>query len=162
MLTTPVARDALDGVGDPASLIGTLPAPQFRYQSAFATVAQSVPATRRVARAVLTDCTAGIGQEWLDRALVIITELVANTVKHAARLSPRAELTLVADGQALTIAVHDRDPRLPHVPATSPSDGIGGWGLRMVLDLAAEVGGTLEAHPDPDRRGKTVRVSLPL
>ncbi|MXM65779.1 ATP-binding protein [Streptomyces sp. HUCO-GS316] len=136
-------------------------APQCRYQSAFPTVAQSVPATRRAARAVLTDCTAGIDEECLDRALVIITELVGNTVKHAARLSPCAELTLIADDRALTIAVHDGDPSLPCVPTASSPDCIGGWGLRMVQDLAAEVGGTLEAHSDPHRRGKTVRVSLP-
>jgi len=162
MLTTPVARDALDGVGDPASLIGTLRSPQFRYQSAFLTAAQSVPAIRRAARAILTECTPGIDQECLDRALLIITELVANTVKHAARLSPCAELTLVANDRALTIAVHDRDPRMPQVPSVSPPDGIGGRGLRMVQDLVAEVGGTLEARSDTDHRGKTVRVSLPL
>ena len=101
-------------------------------------------------------------EDCLDRALLIITELVANAVKHAARLSPRAELTLVTDDHSLTIAVHDRDPHLPRVLPTPHPDAIGGRGLRMVHDLAAEVDGTLEIRSDPDHRGKAVRVSLPL
>lgn len=108
-----------------------LSAPRFRYEMTFQTHDHSVPATRRAAKAILLGGTPGMKDDCLDRALLIITELVANTVQHAARLSPRAELTLVTDDHCLTIAVHDRDPRLPRVlpPRTrmTSEDGAFGW-----------------------------------
>ncbi|WP_160159199.1 ATP-binding protein [Streptomyces sp. SLBN-118] len=146
----------------PEPLIQALGAPRFRYEMTFRTDAYSVPATRRAAKAILVGGTPDMEDDCLDRALLIITELVANTVKHAARRSPRAELTLVTDDRSLTIAVHDTDPGLPRVLPPSHPDDTGGRGLRLVHDLASEVDGTLEVRSDPDRRGKAVRVSLPL
>ena len=162
MYTTQVESDLADCVVAPEALMQTLSAPQFRYEMTFQTDAHSVPATRRAAKAILVGGTPDMEEDCLDRALLIITELVANTVKHAARLSPRAELTLVTDDHSLTIAVHDRDPGLPRMLPPSHPDAIGGRGLQLVHDLAAEVDGTLEVRSDPDRRGKAVRVSLPL
>jgi anti-sigma regulatory factor (Ser/Thr protein kinase) len=162
MYTTQVQSGRADGVAAPEPRKRPLSAPQFRYEMTFQTDVHSVPATRRAAKAILVGGTPGIEEDCLDRALLIITELVANTVKHAARLSPRAELTLVTDDRSLTIAVHDRDPRVPRVLPPSHPDDIGGRGLRLVHDLTAEVDGTLEVRSDPDRQGKAVRVSLPL
>lgn len=162
MYTTQIHSSRADGVAAQESLMQPLSSPRFRYEMTFQTHGHSVPATRRAAKAILLGGTPGMKDDCLDRALLIITELVANTVQHAARLSPRAELTLVTDDHCLTIAVHDRDPRLPRVLPPSHPDDIGGRGLRLVHDLAAEVDGTLEVRCDPDRRGKAVHVSLPL
>jgi len=41
-------------------------------------------------------------------------------------------------------------------------DDSGGWGLQLVRDLTAEVGGRTEVPADEDGGGKTVRVELPL
>lgn len=127
MYTTQVQSGRADGVVAPEALMQTLSAPQFRYEMTFRTDAHSVPATRRAAKAILVGGTPGMEEDCLDRALLIITELVANTVKHAAPSSPRAELTLVTDDHSLTIAVHDRDPGLPRVlPPRTPMPSAGG------------------------------------
>lgn len=162
MYATQVQSRRADGMVAPESLMQNVSAPRFRCEVTFQTDAHSVPATRRAAKAILAGGTPDMEEDCLDRALLIITELVANTVKHAARLSPLAELTLVTGDHSLTIAVHDRDPGLPRVLPPSRPDDIGGRGLRLVHDLAAEVDGTLEVRYDPDRRGKAVRVSLPM
>lgn len=130
MYTTQIRSSRADGVAAQESLMPPLSAPRFRYEMTFQTHDRSVPATRRAAKAILLGGTPDMKDDCLDRALLIITELVANTVQHAARLSPRAELTLVTDDHCLTIAVHDRDPHLPLVlpPRTRMTSEDGAFG----------------------------------
>jgi len=92
----------------------------------------------------------------VDAALLITTELVANSVRHAAR-SPQLDLTMTLEPHRITIAVHDEDPHLPPWPPTATTPG----GLRVLANLVHQCGGRLDLHPDFAGRGKTIRAALP-
>lgn len=117
--------------------------------------------------------------ELSDTVLIILSELVTNSVRHATR-SPVVDIVLSRDDRHLLIAVHDRDPRTPQPPTarppTRPGTGGGGAagearegalsergrGLALVQELVACAHGHL-AHPrDTDDLGKAVAVTLPL
>ncbi|MEU3421287.1 ATP-binding protein [Streptomyces murinus] len=71
--------------------------------------AQYVPLARRETTKVLTDW--GMSEDVVDTACLIISELVANVVRHAAVLSPTAAVTLAVEEQAaLVLAVADAHP----------------------------------------------------
>jgi anti-sigma regulatory factor (Ser/Thr protein kinase) len=118
----------------------------------------SVPAARHRVGTALSRY--GLPRELADTALLILTELVTNAVVHAAELSPEVDISVAVGGQELVIAVHDRHPEPPRVLPVCRPDG-GGWGLKMVTDLTEQSGGRVDVPPDPDRHGKTVRVTLP-
>lgn len=138
------------------------PAPSLAHSVVFRTTPASVPAVRGEARSALTGWGPLVDPDTLDSALLIVTELVGNTVKHAARLSPSASLGLSLAGGRLAIEVHDHDPGRPRTLSAPYPDMSGGWGMRLVVSLVADAGGTLEVTPDPAGAGKTVRVGLPL
>ncbi|MEY9836306.1 ATP-binding protein [Streptacidiphilus sp. EB103A] len=117
--------------------------------------AASVSLARRTAQMAFT--TWGLPTtSTVDAALLITTELVANTVRHAAR-SPQLDLTITLEADRLTVAVHDDDPVLPPWPPTATTPG----GLRVLANLVHHCGGQLELRPDFAGRGKTVRAALP-
>ncbi|MFF8432419.1 ATP-binding protein [Streptomyces sp. NPDC016566] len=138
------------------------PATVMPYRSVYAPVAASVPKLRREASATLSRWHPPLPQEALDRALLIISELVSNTVRHTSRYSPRAELTLSFLDDSLDIAVHDGDPRLPVIPPSVHWHRTGGRGMRLVQDLVVEAGGRFEVRSAPGRTGTAVFASLPL
>lgn len=117
--------------------------------------AASVSLARRTAQMAFT--TWGLPTtSTVDAALLITTELVANTVRHAAR-SPQLDLTITVEAERVTIAVHDEDPVLPPWPPTATTPG----GLRVLANLVYQCGGQLDLYPDFVGRGKTVRATLP-
>ncbi|MGW0754828.1 ATP-binding protein [Streptomyces sp. NPDC002587] len=91
-------------------------------------------------------------------ALLVVSELVANAVRHA-RHSPEAEVTLHMTEHLLVVAVGDLDPR-PLTPADL--DRTAGQGLRTVADLARTFGGDVRIEPVSDGHGKTVVVRFIL
>jgi anti-sigma regulatory factor (Ser/Thr protein kinase) len=118
----------------------------------------SVPKARHQVRDALARW--GLDTASTDTALLILTELVTNAVLHASALSPQVDIAVALEAEHLAIMVHDLHPFRPRVlPACRPEGG--GWGLKMVTDLATESGGTVDLLPDADRQGKTVRVTLP-
>ncbi|MFF3688206.1 ATP-binding protein [Streptomyces sp. NPDC002187] len=88
-----------------------------------------------------------------DEALLIVSELVTNAVRHAS--GPRA-LVLTAWDSLLDIAVSDRSEVLPVPCAADRAGENGGFGLALVRSLGA----TLIAVPEPG--GKTVHAVLSL
>jgi anti-sigma regulatory factor (Ser/Thr protein kinase) len=126
------------------------------------TIPDSVPAARRRAREDF--CAWGLDPRHpvVDAALLALSELLTNSVKHAAGSSPEAQVTLAFTLGDLLVAVHDRDPRVPCVPEAPHCDGSGGWGLRMVAGLAAEAHGSTGTRTDADGGGKTMSVTLPV
>ncbi len=73
-----------------------------------------------------------------DAATLVVSELVANAVVHAAGDVEPIELTLDADGACLRIEVLDHDPSPPTLPAHAPgADGEGGRGL-LIVDRVAD------------------------
>jgi anti-sigma regulatory factor (Ser/Thr protein kinase) len=122
----------------------------------------SVPASRTLAAAVLEAWGLAAGDPVHQVALLALTELTTNSVRHAARTSPEMDITLslTPASRTLTVSVHDRHPALPRAPHHPRPDGTGGWGLHLVESLAREWGGALSVAADPDGGGKTVRVRL--
>ncbi|GAB2591286.1 ATP-binding protein [Streptomyces capparidis] len=126
------------------------------------TTPPSVPAARTVVAGAL-DAWGLTGDHALrETALLVLSELTTNAVRHAAALSPRMHVSVALADGALTVAVHDRHPLRPATPPEPHPDGTGGWGLRMVEALVAEAGGSKSVPADPDGAGKTVVVRLPL
>ncbi|MFI9201123.1 ATP-binding protein [Streptomyces sp. NPDC053048] len=83
--------------------------------------------------------------------LLVVSELVANAVRHAAARSVTADVTIAVGAGQLVIGVADQDPCLPDL-----SPGAVGGGLRTVADLAAAYGGTLGVEPAVHGCGKAV------
>ncbi|MGW1197248.1 ATP-binding protein [Streptomyces sp. NPDC002536] len=126
------------------------------------TLPGAVPAARREVAAQLGLWGLRPEAAVVETAVLAVSELVTNTVRHAAEVSSRADVHLGMDRRHLMVAVHDRDPRMPRRPETPHLDGSGGWGLRLVEALATGAGGRTSIPRDPDGGGKTVTVLLPL
>jgi two-component sensor histidine kinase len=102
----------------------------------------------------------GLREEVVTTACLIVTELVTNVVRHAAVLSPTAEVGLVIGDGALTLEVADSHPFQPKaLPA--PHD-LGGRGLHMVKALVEEVRGQHDVIRDEASGGKRIVIRLPL
>ncbi|MEV0375533.1 ATP-binding protein [Streptomyces sp. NPDC050636] len=86
-----------------------------------------------------------------DAAQLVVSELVANVLRHAADRSPTADVGVAVAAGQLVIAVTDRESRVPDA-ATGPP----GAGLRVVADLVDEYDGTLSVEPVRAGHGKTI------
>ncbi|UOY02229.1 sensor histidine kinase [Blastococcus sp. PRF04-17] len=87
-------------------------------------------------------------------AYFVVLEGLSNVLKHAGSTAARVEIS--ADGDALTVAVHD--PGRGFAAPAAPGHGSGLLGLR---DRVAAVGGSLEVCSRPGA-GTTVRGVLPV
>ncbi|WP_051055917.1 MULTISPECIES: ATP-binding protein [Kitasatospora] len=116
----------------------------------------SVALARRVTVTVLTGWGVRPRTGVHDAAVLAVTELAVNAVRHAAPRSPSFDLVLALEAGRLEVAVQDRHPD----PAALPGPGERG-GLAALADLAAGFGGTLALLPAPGG-GKAVRARLPL
>lgn len=126
------------------------------YRMSLSSRPPGIRLARRIAVTVLTAWGIRPKTGVHDAAVLAITELVTNTVRHAAPLSASFELLLALDEDVLDIAVRDSHPGLIDLPAP---DGQGG--LAVVADLAQHFGGELTVEPDADG-GKAIHVLLPL
>ncbi|MFJ5229484.1 ATP-binding protein [Kitasatospora sp. NPDC088391] len=138
------------------------PPQALRFCLSLATVPASVPEARRSVRAELAARGLDADHPLTDTVLLVVSELVTNTVRHAAPRSPRTTLQLDFGVDELTVRVHDRHPHCPRRPEVPHQDGSGGWGLGLVHELAALAGGGTETLADEDGGGKTMVVRLPL
>lgn len=128
-----------------------------------ATTTSSVPATRRRAHAELVKCGLNSEHPVLGTALVILSELVTNSVLHASSHSSHFLVTISVRAKVLALSVHDRHPYIPGPrPESADDDDCNGRGLNLVACLSAEAGGHAETIPDTDGGGKTICVSIPL
>ncbi|MCC3777897.1 ATP-binding protein [Streptomyces sp. UNOB3_S3] len=126
------------------------------------TVPGAVPAARREVAAQLGLWGLRPGAAVTQTAVLAVSELVTNTVRHAAEASARTDVHIGLNDRHLMVAVHDRDPRMPRRMEAPHLDGSGGRGLHLVETLAAEAGGRTCVPRDADGGGKTVTVLLPL
>lgn len=116
----------------------------------------SVRAARERAERSLVLFGLAAGSSLCGAVLLVVSELVANAVRHA-RQSPDAEVTLTMTDHLLVVGVADLDSRpmtLPHRSA--------GEGLRTVAELARAYGGDVRVEPAAGGRGKTVVVRFIL
>ncbi len=112
----------------------------------------TVAAARDLARAFLDHCHPALDREQYGDALLLVSELVSNAVRHAA--GP-CTLTLTDSSAGLGIALRDGSPVLPVPRVPDPVAGGGGFGWHLLERLS----GDLNVRPHPG--GKTVSLTIP-
>ncbi|KUL40849.1 ATP-binding protein [Streptomyces regalis] len=136
----------------------------YRHVLTLPTEPSAVRMARETAERALVEWGIGLRHPAVDPALLILSELVTNSVRHAAVLSPTVTVIYAAGADCLAFAVHDRHPCRPQlygaVTGTDTGPGVGGLGTVMELVLA--LGGTAVVRADADGRGKSIWITLPL
>ncbi|MGW5665233.1 ATP-binding protein [Streptomyces sp. NPDC003758] len=120
----------------------------------------AVRIARETAEQALVEWGIGLRHATVDPALLILTELVTNSVRHAAVLSPQVTVIYAAGSDCLALAVHDRHPYQPSLYGTVTDTGTGG--LATVMEFVLGLGGTAVVRADADGRGKSIWITLPL
>ncbi|UKY48554.1 ATP-binding protein [Streptomyces inhibens] len=122
----------------------------------------AVPSSVRLARreAETTYASWGInpGHPALGPSLLVLSELVTNSVRHAGTVSPHLSVVFAAGADVLAFAVHDRHPAPLDPLSFLQSPG----GLATVAEVITDWGGTWTVRPDADGGGKSVWITLPL
>ncbi|WAZ19894.1 ATP-binding protein [Streptomyces cinnabarinus] len=131
----------------------------WRHVLTLPTEPAAVRIARETAEQVLVEWGIGVRHSAADPSLLILSELVTNSVRHAAAVSPTVTVIYGAGPDCLVLAVHDRHPYRPEL--CGPLAG-GGGGLATVMELVRALGGTAVVRADGDGRGKSVWVTLPL
>ncbi|MEV7028439.1 ATP-binding protein [Kitasatospora sp. NPDC093558] len=126
------------------------------YRMSLASSWLAARASRRITVTVLTGWGVRPRSTTHDAAVLAVTEMVTNAVRHAGSRSPFFELLLAMTDTHLEAGVRDGHPGLLDTPRAGDTGG-----LADVADLARHLGGDLTIQPAPDG-GKTVRVRLPL
>ncbi|MGA4837643.1 ATP-binding protein [Streptomyces sp. G45] len=114
---------------------------------------------RETAELALTEWGISLRHPTVGPALLILSELVTNAVRHTV-LSPQTTVVYAAGQDCLAFAVHDRHPYQP--PLYGAATGAGTSGLATVMELTLELGGTAAVRTDADGKGKSIWITLPL
>ncbi|WP_028803726.1 ATP-binding protein [Streptomyces sp. 142MFCol3.1] len=132
----------------------------YRHVLTLPTEPSAVRTARETAQQALAEWGIGLRHPAVDPALLILSELVTNTVRHAAALSPQFTVIYAASQDCLAFAVHDRHPYQPalHGAVTDARSG----GLATVMEFVLALGGTAVVRGDADGRGKSIWITLPL
>jgi anti-sigma regulatory factor (Ser/Thr protein kinase) len=120
----------------------------------------AVRTARETAEQTLTEWGISLRHPAVDPALLILSELVTNSVRHAAVLSPRVTVIYAAGEGCLAFAVHDRHPYQPSLFVPVPDAESGG--LATVMELTLGLSGTAVVRSDADGQGKSIWITLPL
>ncbi|WP_328437229.1 ATP-binding protein [Streptomyces sp. NBC_00444] len=131
-----------------------------RHVLTLPTLPSAVRLSREVAEQALVEWGIGLRHPTVDPALLILGELVTNSVRHAAVLSPQLTVIYAAGADCLALAVHDRHPYQPPMYASVTGTGTGGLGT--VMELTLGLGGTAVVRADADGGGKSIWITLPL
>jgi anti-sigma regulatory factor (Ser/Thr protein kinase) len=131
-----------------------------RHVLTLPTEPSAVRLSRQTAERALTEWGISLRHPAVDPALLILGELVTNSVRHAAALSPQVTVIYAAGTDCLAFAVHDRHPYQPPLYASLTDAGTGG--LATVMELTLDLSGTAVIRADADGRGKSIWITLPL
>ncbi|MEU0101627.1 ATP-binding protein [Streptomyces sp. NPDC006267] len=135
----------------------TLP---YRHALTLPAVGSAVRVVRETAEQVLAEWGAGARERGRDAALLILSELVANSVRHAAALSPNVTVLFAGGPGTFAFGVHDRHPYRPALFASAGTAP--GRGLATVMELTHGLGGSAVVRGDVDEGGKSVWITLPM
>jgi two-component sensor histidine kinase len=97
--------------------------------------------------------TVAVPTEWIQPIGLITNELVTNAAKHGAKA---VTVRFTCDGDSYRLSVADDGPGLPKDFSLDNSSGLG---MKVLSVLAQQLGGELEARPNPDGRGACVSVA---
>ncbi|MFJ7591308.1 ATP-binding protein [Streptomyces sp. NPDC097617] len=120
----------------------------------------AVRMARETTELILVEAGIGLRHPSRGPALLILSELVTNVIRHAAACSPTLTITYTAGPGAFAFAVHDRHPYQPapcQALAAAPHSG-----LAMVATMTVELGGTAPVRPDADGCGESICITLPV
>ncbi|MGI5461046.1 ATP-binding protein [Streptomyces sp. CA-249302] len=140
-----------------SSQLETLP---HRHVLTLPTEPAAVRTARVSAEQALVEWGIGLRHPAVDPALLILGELVTNSVRHAAVLSPQLTVIYAAGEGCLAFAVHDRHPYQPALYGALTDAGTSG--LAIVMELTLGLSGTAVVRPDADGQGKSIWITLPL
>ncbi|MGW5063913.1 ATP-binding protein [Streptomyces sp. NPDC004096] len=131
-----------------------------RHVLTLPTMPSAVRAARQTAEQALVEWGINPRHPTIGPALLILSELVTNSVRHAAVLSPQLTVIYAAGKDCLAFAVHDRHPYQP--PLYGAVTDVGGGGLATVMELTLGLSGTAVVRGDADGKGKSIWITLPL
>ncbi|WP_431997528.1 ATP-binding protein [Streptomyces fungicidicus] len=137
--------------------LGALP---HRHVLTLPTGPGAVRLARETAERALAEWGVDAAHPAVGPALLILSELVANSVRHAAGVSPQTTVVYAAGPDCLVLAVHDRHPHRPRL--FGPDGARPPGGLATVVELTHGLGGTAVVRGDADGPGKSVWITLPL
>ncbi|AVH61625.1 MULTISPECIES: ATP-binding protein [Streptomyces] len=129
-----------------------------RHVLTLPTEPSAVRMAREAAELALVEWGIGLRHPTVDPALLILAELVTNSVRHAAVLSPQVTVIYAAGSDCLAFAVHDRHPYQPLLSGAVTGTG----GIATVMEVVLALGGTAVVRADADGRGKSIWITLPL
>ncbi|WP_105968169.1 ATP-binding protein [Streptomyces geranii] len=133
-----------------------------RHVLTLPTAPSAVRLSRQTAGRALSEWGISLRHPAVGPALLILGELVTNSVRHAALLSPELTVIYAADVDCLAFAVHDRHPYQPPLYAPVTGTGTGSGGLATVMELTLGLSGTAVVRGDADGQGKSIWITLPL
>ncbi|WP_406446944.1 ATP-binding protein [Streptomyces sp. NBC_01613] len=127
----------------------------FRHVVTLPAEPSAVRLAREAAEQALVEWGIGRHRHVVDAALLILSELVTNSVRHASELSPQIMVMYAASGNFLTFGIHDSHPHQPPL-----NEAVTGTGLGTVMELTRQFDGTAAVHGDAE--GETIWITLPL
>jgi len=131
-----------------------------RHVLTLPTEPSAVRLSRQSAERALAGWGISLRHPTVDPALLILGELVTNSVRHAAVLSPQMTVIYAAGADCLAFAVHDRHPYQPPLYASLTDARTGG--LATVMELTLGLSGSAVVRGDADGKGKSIWITLPL
>ncbi|MFI6858368.1 ATP-binding protein [Streptomyces sp. NPDC050421] len=131
-----------------------------RHVLTLPTMGSAVRIARETTEQVLAEWGINGRHPSVGPALLILSELVTNSVRHAAGLSPTVTVMYAAGADTFAFAVHDRHPYRP--PLLSAGTAAGATGLGTVMELTLGLGGSAVVRGDADGKGKSIWITLPL
>ncbi|MCX5105113.1 MULTISPECIES: ATP-binding protein [unclassified Streptomyces] len=136
----------------------------YRHVLTVPAMGSAVRIARETTEQVLAEWGVGRRHPCVDPALLMVAELVTNSVRHAAELSPSLTVVFAGGPDTFAFAVHDRHPHQPalHDAFTGTGSGTGSGGLATVVELTLQLGGSAVVRADADGRGKSIWITLPL
>ncbi|MEZ0235535.1 MAG: ATP-binding protein [Actinomycetota bacterium] len=104
-------------------------------------VLEPTPSAVRLARASVDRLRDQLTERQLDDARLLVSELVTNSLRHAALTPDQSiELTLEVDAEVLRAEVRDPGEGFVHEPRAPDPESAAGWGLFLVSKLASRWG----------------------
>lgn len=122
----------------------------------------SVPHLRHTVRDLLGRQGRAVSDDLLQAVLLVLSELVTNSVRHAALLSPEIGVEVSLCRGWLTVAVEDSHPYRPKALDADPEQQqTGGRGLLLVKMITMEAGGRCDVE-QTGTGGKVIWAAFPL
>ncbi len=123
-------------------------------------IEESVPQARHAVRDLLNRQRVPAQDDTVQGLLLIVSELVTNSVRHAALLSPEVAVEVAIGREWVRVAVEDNHPYRPKALEADFAQ-TGGRGLLLVREITYEAGGVCDVEHTAGG-GKVIWAALPL